>query len=225
MTNELLDIKGLSFARNGHSIIDDLDMSIGKGEIAGLMGDVGAGKSTLAQIICNLIEPDSGTLRYYGKPASSITAAEFLKMVSIVFQFPEKQIFCETVYREIAFGLNNLGYDTAEIDARINMYTAKLGLPHSILQRPPLFLSGGEMRKVALVSSFVMEPDLLILDEPFSWLDEDGCIRLRELIAELKSKGSSFIIISHDDDDLRNICSHLWRMMHGKISEVQQWAS
>lgn len=225
MNGNFLEAKDLSYSLGGRLIIDNLCLTMANGETVGLIGPVGAGKSTLAQIICNLIEPDSGLINYKGQPIVSIPAGEFFKKISIVFQFPEKQIFQETVYEEIAFGLNNLGYDEEEINARIKKYIGKLGLSSSILGRPPLFLSGGEMRKVALASAFALESELLILDEPFSWLDDGGSEMLADLIAERGSLGSSFIIISHERSGLQQMCSYLWHMKDGAINKVERCAA
>lgn len=218
----LLSIKELSYRHNDRLIINNVDLVLDTGEVAGLIGPVGAGKSTLAHLICDLIKPDSGRITFKERLVSELSGNELFRNVSLVFQFPEKQIFRETVHLEIAYALHNLGFDNEETDRRVAKYTERLGLGRDILERPPLFLSGGEMRKVALASIFSIEPRLLILDEPFSWLDADGCNRLKELILEQRADGTSFILISHDLTDLKGLCSNVWFLEAGEIRIVPE---
>lgn len=214
----LLKLQNVSYSAQNKAIINDLSLILAKGEVAGLMGSVGAGKTTLAHLICNLLKPDSGTIELSGMDIRNMPGGTLFKNISMVFQFPEKQIFQETVYEEICFGLNNLGFDKDYIESQIIKYLNFFGLGEGILKRPPLFLSGGEMRKVALISALAVEPKVLILDEPFSWLDEDGCSQLKHSISHLRSKGSSFILISHDVTDFHQVCSKLWLLEDGNIA-------
>lgn len=215
--SELLQLMGISLSNNGQYILQDIHLNINEGEIIGLVGKVGAGKTSLAKIICGLEKQTAGTVKFEDTEISKIKPVNYYRNVTMVFQFPEKQIFEETVFREISFALKNFGYPDEEIKKRVNHYIERIGLDSSLLDRPPLFLSGGELRKVALLSSIVIEPKLFILDEPFAWLDAHSAPLLKEVILSMRERGCSIIIIGHGVDDFEEICTRICHLLHGKL--------
>lgn len=216
-SSELLLIVNLNLTIGDRQILKNINLKAYKGELINLAGKIGAGKSTLAQVICGLIKQTSGTIKFKEVNILKIKPDIFYRDVSLVFQVPERQVFRETVYDEISFGLKNLGFSDKEIENRIDYYTRLLDLDSSLLERPPLFLSGGELRKVALISSLVVEPKLLILDEPFAWLDDSAASKLRTIIYSLKEQGSTIILIGHGTPYLKELCPRFWYMDDGKV--------
>lgn len=215
--SKLLQLNNISLSDNDNCILRDIHLDISKGEIIGLVGDIGAGKSTFAKVICGLKKQTSGTIKFEGKDISKIKPSNYHRNISMVFQFPEKQIFEETVYRELSFSPKNFGLSDKEIKNKVYYYIDRIGLDASLLDRPPLFLSGGELRKVALLSSIVLEPKLLILDEPFTWLDESSALMLKEIVLSIQKGNGAVMIIGHDVQDFGEICTRICHLTCGKL--------
>ena len=209
--------------------IKNISFSIEKGETLGIIGHTGSGKSTLVQTLNGLIKPVSGTVFVCGKELwnekKKLSKNRF--KVGLVFQYPEHQLFEETVYKDIAFGPKNLGVDEAEIHFRVKKYMELLGLPTEYLERSPFDLSGGEKRRVALAGILAMEPEVLVLDEPTAGLDPVGREKLFEAIKIYKQyMGATVIIVSHSMEDLARLCDNLLvlhggeAVMSGSVDEV-----
>ncbi len=204
----------------------DADLEIRPGERIGIVGPTGSGKSTLVQLVAGLLRPTSGQVLLDGIAAHERTAAARARRrrVGLAFQYPEDQIFEQTVYREVAFGPRNLGLEPEAVaggctlSARVYWALEMVGLDLAVIgQRMPLTLSGGEMRRVALASVLSMRPDVLILDEPTAGLDPQG---RRELMAHIRSwpdAGLTLILVSHDLDELARLVERVVLLDGGRI--------
>jgi energy-coupling factor transport system ATP-binding protein len=180
-----------------------VNLQIGAGERVGILGPTGSGKSTLAQHLAGLLKPTAGRVLLDGVPVHSAPRDHRLQ-VGIAFQYPEDQIFQQTVFREVAFGPRNLGLDEAEITARVHWALEMAGLnPETMSQRMPFTLSGGEMRRVALAGILALRPRVLILDEPTAGQDPQSRRGLlARILAWQQETGLTLIIISHALEEL-----------------------
>lgn len=185
--------------------IEDINVKFEKGEIVGIIGHTGSGKSTLLQHLNGLLKPDSGRVLLDGedinKDKRTLRAARF--KVGLCFQYPEYQLFEETVYKDISFGPKNMGLDGDETDRRMRRAAEFVGLSEEHLKKSPFDLSGGEKRRAAIAGVMAMEPEVLILDEPTAGLDPRG----REIILSLvrtyrEQTGSTVILVSHSMEDV-----------------------
>lgn len=185
--------------------IEDINVKFEKGEIVGIIGHTGSGKSTLLQHLNGLLKPDSGRVLLDGEDISkdkrTLRAARF--KVGLCFQYPEYQLFEETVYKDISFGPKNMGLDGDETDRRVRRAAEFVGLSDEHLKKSPFDLSGGEKRRAAIAGVMAMEPEVLILDEPTAGLDPRG----REIILSLvrtyrEQTGSTVILVSHSMEDV-----------------------
>lgn len=221
----VLETKGVSYTypQTGsvhHAAIENISLAVQKGEITGIIGHTGSGKSTLLQTFNGLIKPNSGTVLLKGADfwAEPKKVAQKRFSVGLVFQYPEHQLFEETVFKDIAFGPGNMGLAPDEIKRRALLYTGMLGLDESYLERSPFELSGGEKRRVALAGILVMEPEVLVLDEPTAGLDPVGRSMLFEAIQAYKKRtGAAVIIVSHSMEDLAQLCSKLLVLQKGRL--------
>lgn len=206
---------GTSYQRLG---IDSVSININKGEILGIVGENGSGKSTLIKHFNGLLTPTSGSINVLGKNASMKQYRnELWKNVGLVFQFPEKQLFEESVFEEIAYGLKNMKIDSKEIPGRVRDSLNKVGLDESIEKFPPVTLSGGLKRRTAIASILAMEPEILIMDEPTAGLDASGRKNIMELIMNIKADDKTIIIVSHNISEIISLCTHLAIMENGKM--------
>lgn len=185
--------------------IEDINVKFEKGEIVGIIGHTGSGKSTLLQHLNGLLKPDSGRVLLDGedinKDKRTLRAVRF--KVGLCFQYPEYQLFEETVYKDISFGPRNMGLDGDETDRRVRRAAEFVGLSEEHLKKSPFDLSGGEKRRAAIAGVMAMEPEVLILDEPTAGLDPRG----REIILSLvrtyrEQTGSTVILVSHSMEDV-----------------------
>jgi len=187
------------------SAVKDVSMEIMEGEFLGIIGHTGSGKSTLIQHLNGLLRPTSGTI-YLGDrdiwaDPKSIRDVRF--RVGLVFQYPEYQLFEETVYKDIAFGPKNMGLDEKEIDRRVRTALAFAGLGEELLEKSPFDLSGGQKRRVAIAGVIAMEPEVLILDEPSAGLDPAGRRSMLENIrAYHQRRGTTVVMVSHSMDEV-----------------------
>lgn len=158
------------------SAVDDMNLSMMDGEFLGIIGHTGSGKSTLIQHLNGLLKPTSGRILLQGKDiwADPKKIRDVRFQVGLVFQYPEYQLFEETVYKDIAFGPKNMGLDEADIDRRVRDAAAFVGLTEAMLDKSPFELSGGQKRRVAIAGVIAMEPKVLVLDEPTAGLDPRG---------------------------------------------------
>ena len=200
--------------------IDDINIEIPHGQFVGLIGPSGSGKSTFIQHLNALLKPTSGTVTVDGEDinADKITAKNVRYKVGLVFQYPEYQLFEETVYADIAFGPKNMGLSEAEIDERVREAAHFVGVPDEQFEKSPLELSGGQKRRVAIAGVIAMRPGVLILDEPTAGLDPAGCEQILRNICDYRTQtGSTVIIVSHSMDDVARLADRLVVFNHGAI--------
>ncbi len=198
-----------------------VNLEIGPGERIGILGPTGSGKSTLVQHLAGLLTPTTGRVLLDGVPAHGRKAAARarLRRVGLAFQYPEHQIFEQTVFREVAFGPRNLGLGDDEIADRVRWALEMVGLPPVAMdERVPFTLSGGEMRRVALASILALRPEVLILDEPTAGLDPHG---RRELLSHLlawqEESGLTLIVVSHNLDELARVVERVVLLQEGRV--------
>ena len=200
--------------------IDDINIEIPHGQFVGLIGHTGSGKSTFIQHLNALLKPTSGTVMVDGEDinADKITAKNVRHKVGLVFQYPEYQLFEETVYADIAFGPKNMGLSETEIDERVREAAHFVGVTDEQFERSPLELSGGQKRRVAIAGVIAMRPGVLILDEPTAGLDPAGCEQILRNICDYHTQtGSTVIIVSHSMDDVARLADRLVVFNHGAI--------
>ncbi len=200
--------------------IDDINIEIPHGQFVGLIGHTGSGKSTFIQHLNALLKPTSGTVMVDGEDinADKISAKNVRHKVGLVFQYPEYQLFEETVYADIAFGPKNMGLSATEIDERVREAAHFVGVTDEQFEKSPLELSGGQKRRVAIAGVIAMRPGVLILDEPTAGLDPAGCEQILRNICDYHTQtGSTVIIVSHSMDDVARLADRLVVFNHGAI--------
>ena len=230
----VLEVKALTHTYSAgtpfeHKAIEDVNLEVMPGEFLGIIGHTGSGKSTLIQHLNGLLRPTDGQILLDGtdiwERPKEIRKVRF--QVGLVFQYPEYQLFEETVYKDISFGPKNMGLEGEEIDCRVRRAAAFAGIDEEMLEKSPFELSGGQKRRVAIAGVIAMEPKVLILDEPTAGLDPRG----REaILAQLRSyhkqKGNTVILVSHSMEEIaRNVdrivvMSHSHKLMDGTPEEV-----
>ena len=214
--------------------LDNVNIDIPKGEFVAIIGHTGSGKSTLVQHLNGLLKPTGGKIFLDGddiwQSKSKIFDTRF--RVGLCFQYPEYQLFEETVYKDIAFGPTNMGLSKAEIDERVRNAAKYVGIPDDMLLKSPFDLSGGEKRRVAIAGVISMEPEILILDEPTSGLDPMGREQILGLIKNYREQtGKTVVIVSHSMDDVARFATKVIVMnsskmeMSGTVDEVFERAS
>ena len=201
--------------------LDDVNLTIGDGEFVGLIGHTGSGKSTLVQHLNGLLLPTSGKIFVDGLDVADkqTDRRAIRRRVGLVFQYPENQLFEETVEKDIAFGPKNLGLDEKEIDRRVRDAMRKVALDYDTLHERSVFeLSGGQMRRVAIAGVLAMEPQVLVLDEPCAGLDPHGREEILSLIKGLhEESGTTIVMVSHSMDDVASLAERVIVMNHGKV--------
>ncbi len=200
--------------------LDDVSLSIEKGELVGIIGHTGSGKSTFVQHLNGLLKPTAGKVLLGGediwKDPKQIRKVRF--RVGMVFQYPEYQLFEETVYKDIAFGAKNMGLSDEEVDVRVRRAAAFVGLKSELLDNSPFDLSGGEKRRAAIAGVMAMEPEVLILDEPTAGLDPKGRDNLlRQIEAYRKENGTTILLVSHSMEDVARLADRVLVMHKGKL--------
>ena len=203
-----------------HVALDNIDLEIYPGEYLGIIGQTGSGKSTLIQHLNGLLKPTSGRISYNGSDIAqnSALSRQLRFHVGLVFQYPEYQLFEETVYQDIAFGPKNMKLNAEEIDRRVRAAAQFVGLSDSVLERSPFDLSGGQKRRVAIAGVIAMEPKVLILDEPTAGLDPVSVESILQNIEDYhREKGATVIVVSHSMDEIARIANRLIVFHQGKI--------
>ena len=200
--------------------VDNVDLEIEQGEMVGIIGHTGSGKSTLIQHFNGLLKPTSGSVYIDGEKLwddkAKLRPVRF--KVGLVFQYPEYQLFEETVYKDIAFGPKNMGLDDKEIDRRIKETAKMVGLSADVLDKSPFELSGGQKRRVAIAGVMAMEPKVLILDEPASGLDPKGREQILGLIKEYHQQtNNTVLLVSHSMEDIAKNVSKILVMNESKV--------
>ena len=200
--------------------IDKINIDIDEGEIVGVIGHTGSGKSTLMQHLNGLLKPTSGKVYIDGEElfADKSRLKDIRFKVGLVFQYPEYQLFEETVYKDIAFGPKNMGLGDDEIDRRVRETARLVGLGEELLEKSPFELSGGQKRRVAIAGVMAMEPNVLILDEPTAGLDPRGRDRILGLIKEYHAeKGTTVLLVSHSMEDVAKTVSKILVLSDAKV--------
>lgn len=200
--------------------LDSVNLEIEEGELVAVIGHTGSGKSTLIQHFNGLLKPDEGKVYVDGQDIweskQSLREARF--KVGLCFQYPEYQLFEETVYKDIAFGPRNMGLTDDEVDARVRRAAEYTGVTDDMLEKSPFDLSGGEKRRVAIAGVMAMEPKILILDEPTSGLDPKGRDTILGLIKDYRDQtGSTVMIVSHSMDDVADIATKVLVVNEAKL--------
>lgn len=217
---ELKDIH-YRYTDSGADILKGVNLRLKKGEIAALVGHTGSGKSTLVQTINGLLKPQKGNIFIKGKKVGSeISFKEVRRMVGLVFQYPEHQLFEENVFQEVAFGPKNLGLSAEEIKRRVQRALQFVNLDYEELkERSPFGLSGGQKRRIAIAGVLAMEPELLILDEPIAGLDPRGRRKLLDQLVNLNHQyGITILMISHRMEEAASRANKLFVMNDGLIA-------
>ena len=222
----ILEAKNLTYIYSAgtpfeHKALDDISFSVERGEFIGIIGHTGSGKSTLMQQLNGLLKPTSGTVLLDGQDIWSdkklTRQARF--RVGLVFQYPEYQLFEETVYKDIAFGPKNMGLSPEEIDRRVREAAGFVGLTEQQLEVSPFDLSGGQKRRVAIAGVIAMEPEVLILDEPTAGLDPVGRSEiLGNIQSYRKAKNATIMMVSHSMEDVARLTDRLLVMNGSKLA-------
>ena len=200
--------------------VDHVSLAVNEGEMIGVMGHTGSGKSTLIQHFNGLLQPTSGKVLLDGRDiwADKKKIRDVRFKVGLVFQYPEYQIFEETVFRDIAFGPKNMGLDEAEIKRRVLETANDIGLPEELMERSPFELSGGQKRRVAIAGVMAMEPKVLILDEPTAGLDPAGRdLILQHIKAYHRRTKNTILIVSHSMEDIATFADRILVMNKGSL--------
>ena len=222
----ILEAKNLTYIYSAgtpfeHKALDDISFSVERGEFIGIIGHTGSGKSTLMQQLNGLLKPTSGTVLLDGQDIWSdkklTRQARF--RVGLVFQYPEYQLFEETVYKDIAFGPKNMGLSPEEVDRRVREAAGFVGLTEQQLEVSPFDLSGGQKRRVAIAGVIAMEPEVLILDEPTAGLDPVGRSEiLGNIQTYRKAKNATIMMVSHSMEDVARLTDRLLVMNGSKLA-------
>ena len=200
--------------------IEDIDLTIPQGQLVGIIGHTGSGKSTFIQHMNALLAPSAGKVSCGGQDIneSKLSRRDVKHQVGLVFQYPEYQLFEETVYKDIAFGPKNMKLSEEEIDQRVREAAGFVGVEEELFEKSPLELSGGQKRRIAIAGVIAMRPGVLILDEPTAGLDPAGCRQILDNICAYREKtGATVIIVSHNMDDVARIAERIIVFNHGRV--------
>ena len=201
--------------------LDDVSFSVEEGDFVGIIGSTGSGKSTLITHFNGLLRPTSGQILVNGQDiwADPSKIRDFRFQVGLVFQYPEYQLFEESIYKDVAFGPKNMGLSPEEVDRRVHRAAAFCGIPDDALDESPFELSGGQKRRVAVAGVLAMEPRVLVLDEPAAGLDPEGRdMILSQIKAYHKQTGTTVILVSHSMEDIAKYANRVLVMDQRKIA-------
>lgn len=201
--------------------LDNINLVIPQGEFIGLLGHTGSGKSTLIQHFNALLTPSHGRILVDGTDINTDkqTRKSVKTQVGLVFQYPEYQLFEETVFADIAFGPKNMGLSEQEVEERVREAAGFTGVDEDLFDKSPLELSGGQKRRIAIAGVIAMRPSVLILDEPTAGLDPEGSERILRNICTYREKtGSTVILVSHNMDDIARIAERIIVLNHGAVA-------
>lgn len=222
----ILEVKNLTHSYGGNTpfvndAVSNVSFSVERGEIVGIIGHTGSGKSTLVQHLNGLLKPTHGNVLIEGadiweKPKE---IRKIRSRVGLVFQYPEYQLFEETVYSDIAFGPKNMGLEGAELDNRVREICALIGIAEEYFEKSPFDLSGGEKRRVAIAGVMAMRPEIIVFDEPVAGLDPAGRSDVVRMISDYRSRyNATVLIISHNMEDMAVIADKLIVMNKGELA-------
>ena len=208
---------------NAQVALDDVSLTIPDNSFCAFIGRTGSGKSTLVQNLNALLIPTSGEVivdefHVGPKKRKNKKIKQLRKHLSVVFQFPEYQLFEETVEKDVAFGLKNFGVKHEEAIEKAHTALKSVGIPESYFKRSPFELSGGERRRVAIAGIIAINPDILVLDEPTAGLDAKGANDVMSLVKEMHQQGKTIILVTHDMDLVMRYCQLVYVLKDGKLS-------
>lgn len=222
----IITVENLTHTYGAHSpfekhAIRGVSLDIYEGELLGIIGHTGSGKSTLIQHLNGLLRPNEGRILLDGKDIwenpKKIRDVRFC--VGMVFQYPEHQLFEDTIYKDIAFGPKNMGLSEEEIDRRVRQAAAYVGLPEALLDKSPFDLSGGEKRRAAIAGVMAMEPQVLILDEPTAGLDPRGREQILAMIQDYrKTRNTTVLLVTHSMEDVARVADRVLVMADGQVA-------
>ena len=222
----ILTLDNVTYTYGAHSpfekhAIRGVSMDIHEGELLGIIGHTGSGKSTLIQHLNGLLRPNEGRVLLDGNDMwenpKKIRSVRF--RVGMVFQYPEHQLFEDTIYKDIAFGPKNMGLSEEEIDRRVRQAAAYVGLDESLLEKSPFDLSGGEKRRAAIAGVMAMEPEVLILDEPTAGLDPRGREQVLAMIQDYrKTRNTTVVLVTHSMEDVARVADRILVMSEGRVA-------
>ena len=217
-----LSVKNLTYIYNPGTpfeskALDDITLTIEDGEFVGIIGHTGSGKSTFIQHLNALIKPTSGSVFVDGEDINeSKNKAALRRRVGLVFQYPEYQLFEETVFKDVCFGPANLGLGADEVKASAERALETVGLSSNVWEKSPFELSGGQKRRAAIAGVLAMHPEVLILDEPAAGLDPVGRSEILGIVKRIHDEGTTVIMVSHSMDDVARLCSRVIVLEKGR---------
>ncbi len=221
----ILEVKNLTHSYGGNTpfindAVHNVSFSINKGEIIGIIGHTGSGKSTLVQHLNGLLKPTDGSVLFENEDiwANPKEIRKIRSKVGLVFQYPEYQLFEETVFKDIAFGPKNMGLDGAELESTVKEICEIVGVKSEYLEKSPFDLSGGEKRRVAIAGVMAMKPQVIVFDEPTAGLDPKGREDVMEIIRSYrKATDATVVIISHSMEDMASLADKIIVMNKGEL--------
>lgn len=202
-----------------HDALKDIDLVVEDGEFLGVIGHTGSGKSTLVQLMDALLVPTAGRVLVDGLDTRERRLRRDVRTkVGLAFQYPETQLFANTVAEDVAFGPRNLGLADVEVNRRVHAALDQVGMDRAdIMERSPFDLSGGQQRRVALAGILAMEPSVLVLDEPAAGMDPATVDEIRTYLRDLNDQGLTIVLVSHSMDDVAELCSRIIVLDHGVL--------
>lgn len=210
----------VSFSYDGErDALEDIELVVDDGEFLGVIGHTGSGKSTLVQLMNALLVPTAGRVLVDGMDTRERKLRRKVRTtVGLAFQYPETQLFANTVAEDVAFGPRNLDLPDDEVDRRVREALERVGMDYAeVAQRSPFDLSGGQQRRVAIAGILAMEPRVLVLDEPAAGMDPATVSEIRAYLRELNDQGLTIVLVSHSMDDVAELCSHIIVLDHGTL--------
>jgi energy-coupling factor transport system ATP-binding protein len=216
-SNAVVELDHVSFSYGTRPAVDDLTLALGKGELVALVGQTGSGKSTLAHLVCALAMPDRGHVRICGVDTRDRRHRRELRgHVGYVMQHPERQLFAQTIARDVAFGPTNLGLDAQEVSDRVSRTLDFLGIS-DLADSSPFEVSGGQQRLAAIAGTLASDPDVLVLDEPTSGLDPRGTAHVTDLVRRLHQGGRTILLVSHSMETVAELADRVCVLDDGRL--------
>ena len=213
----MIELKNVSFSYSGksdESTIKNISFVVRKGEFAAIIGSNGAGKSTVSKLISGLIKPSSGEVFIDGKSIKNVSPSSLAAKIGFLFQNPDRRICCDTVEKELGFGLKIRGLDDEDISARVNPVIKEFGFDG---KKNPFSLSRGERQRLALASIIAERPEIIILDEPTTGLDYRECIHIMDIVSELNRGGTTVLMVCHDMELVLDYAQRVIVMTGGRV--------
>lgn len=209
-----------SYDDAGPLVLDGVDFTVDDGSFTGIVGANGSGKSTLVQLADALLLPSAGNIVVDGMNTRDKKQRRELRCrVGLVFQYPERQLFASTVADDVAYGPRALGLDAPDVEESVRRALELVGFDYDdVSERSPFALSGGQQRRVAIAGVLAMEPSYLVLDEPSAGMDPSAALELRALLEHLNDEGTTIVMVSHDMDEVTELCTHVVALEQGKVA-------